>query len=1046
MQPCGSAFEQCSLTPDVGSTPPSVSVAGSQWPVACNQKTFVQTCDWQARPEIVGTLIYFLPPSQAITGDFPYACAPGIIGSTSSAYQVSAICGGKCPAGSYCPTKPTLQAMPCPAGHYCPESSSAGLPCPAGSYSNTSQLAQASDCTAVDPGHFAPTGSTAQVACAKGTYTDASMAVKDSCTPCTAGSYQDAEASTACQACDAGSYCPAGAAAPLPCPGGTHQDLALNVMTSVEDCVICPVGTFCSVGSAEPSNCAPGTYNDQLNASTCVNCAAGTYQNEARSTACKVCTPGYYCAEGSAAPLPCPGGTHKDFTLNVMTSVSQCITCPAGTSCAVGSAAALPCLPGLVANQSAMETCDLCGNGKFQRAYGQTACETCVPGFYCKPGAAEPVPCPAGYVGNATGLYSAGQCTPAARGFWAPLGSSIPEPCPSSGFYCPGALRDDIHGGAKPVIMPIGQSTETQEVATVQQTMTLDLSIDDFAAQREALIQRLAQQYNVDPSLITLEVSPARRRARALQSGGLELTITIATSDGSGNQVDISTIESAASAVDATTLAATISEVTVAAGLPPVSVTALQVPERASAEIEVPFACPAGKWCTAGLVVSCPLGTYNPLKDQDFATACILCPLNSYTSDTNSTSRAQCVCSEGFHDINASVAIDQALVDNLLDAGKDPVIMMADVIDCQTCPVGTDCSRLGATLEALPLVSGYFRLDNKTSDVRECPDARKNCSTTFGTSECKSASGCQGGASGNGCAPGLHGIYCELCDRSGDSLVFYRKASNDGLATCVECADTLSSMLLMGGLGLVALLVLVFAMLLLKRLIPAKLGKSINTFNENFTPRNKIKIILGAYQISTKIPIVYSVTLPNDINKLLNDISSLVTFGIQGLGVDSTPLECLGASGYFYKLIVYMLLPPVVILMVVLYVCISTRRAKVKKKRHMGRAISKASNDSSHAGAIHLQDSTDPEREATFFEKMLPAVLSALFVIYPMVTKVAFDGFPCYSFEDGARGWLIQDVSIECGTAEQASVTMFAWIAVILCMFWLGLNPSLSPL
>ena len=83
--------------------------------------------------------------------------------------------------------------------------------------------------------------------------------------------------------------------------------------------------------------------------------------------------------------------------------------------------------------------------------------------------------------------------------------------------------------------MPVGQSTETQEVQTVEQKLKLDISMDDFAAQREALIQKLAAQYIVDPSLITLEASAGARRARALQRGsGLTLTITIATSDGSG--------------------------------------------------------------------------------------------------------------------------------------------------------------------------------------------------------------------------------------------------------------------------------------------------------------------------------------------------------------------------------------------------------------------------------------------------------------------------------------------------------------------------------
>ena len=87
-------------------------------------------------------------------------------------------------------------------------------------------------------------------------------------------------------------YCAEGSAAPLPCPGGTHKDVSLTVMTSVADCVICPTGTFCSVGSETPTDCAPGTFNDQLNASTCVNCVAGTFQAVAGSTACEQCTPG----------------------------------------------------------------------------------------------------------------------------------------------------------------------------------------------------------------------------------------------------------------------------------------------------------------------------------------------------------------------------------------------------------------------------------------------------------------------------------------------------------------------------------------------------------------------------------------------------------------------------------------------------------------------------------------------------------------------------------------------------------------------------------
>ena len=104
------------------------------------------------------------------------------------------------------------------------------------------------------------------------------------------------------------------------------------------------------------------------------------------------------CVKGSSAPQPCPGGTHADQSVlatvgHLSNLTSDCIICPAGTACSVGSAQPMQCLPGSVAPSANMETCDLCGNGKFQRQYGQTSCEICIPGFYCKVGAAEPVPC-----------------------------------------------------------------------------------------------------------------------------------------------------------------------------------------------------------------------------------------------------------------------------------------------------------------------------------------------------------------------------------------------------------------------------------------------------------------------------------------------------------------------------------------------------------------------------------------------------------------------------------------------------------------------------
>merc|ERR1711938_2966 len=84
-----------------------------------------------------------------------------------------------------------------------------------------------------------------------------------------------------------------------------------------------------------------------------------------------------YCAEGSAAPLPCPGGTTMDASLVVMTSEEQCLTCPEGTFCPVGSANASLCAPGTVNPLVKQESCLRCEAGKYQELEGNTTCKPC---------------------------------------------------------------------------------------------------------------------------------------------------------------------------------------------------------------------------------------------------------------------------------------------------------------------------------------------------------------------------------------------------------------------------------------------------------------------------------------------------------------------------------------------------------------------------------------------------------------------------------------------------------------------------------------------
>ena len=189
---------------------------------------------------------------------------------------------------------------------------------------------------------------------------------------------------------------------------------------------------------------------------------------------------------------------------------------------------------------------------------------------------------------------------------------------------------------------------------------------------------------------------------------------------------------------------------------------------------------------------------------------------------------------------------------------------------------------------------------------------------------------------------------------------------------------------------------------------------------------------------------VYGVRLPSDVNALMEQFSVLVSFGLQG--VATTPLACVGLSGYVPRLLFWMVLPPVLSLLVVVGVVLMTLRQRRMARKRTERASRTSKKDSKALGrersgrlpvnqknALIIEEGDEEEeqvRQTSIFEKCLPLMLKVLFVLYPMVTRVAFNGFPCFNFANG-RGWLMADVSIECYTPEYTKVSTLAWIAVI---------------
>jgi hypothetical protein len=164
---CLAARDECALSPVAAAH--ALSGVGP-----CTAASFVQPCDWEADPSLLGTQVYLLPPAP-LDDDLPFACAAGVLGSADPALQASAECAGPCPAGWLCP-EATAVPLPCPAGAYCEEGSAVPLPCPAGSWNGTANATSLADCAACPAGSACAAGATAPLACALGTFAEAGQA------------------------------------------------------------------------------------------------------------------------------------------------------------------------------------------------------------------------------------------------------------------------------------------------------------------------------------------------------------------------------------------------------------------------------------------------------------------------------------------------------------------------------------------------------------------------------------------------------------------------------------------------------------------------------------------------------------------------------------------------------------------------------------------------------------------------------------------------------------------------------------------------------
>ena len=114
-----------------------------------------------------------------------------------------------------------------------------------------------------------------------------------------------------------------------------------------------------------------------------------------------------------------------------------------------------------------------------------------------------------------------------------------------------------------------------------------------------------------------------------------------------------------------------------------------------------------------GLQNSCSKSTYNPDTGRSLQTACLQCPANSVTNDTAATSPRHCTCTAGYYNMR----------------------LTNETVECFKCPMGSSCATEGVTLATLPLITGYYRSSNISSDLRRCPDFGENSGCVGGVSD-----------------------------------------------------------------------------------------------------------------------------------------------------------------------------------------------------------------------------------------------------------------------------------------------------------------------
>ena len=776
---------------------------------------------------------------------------------------------------------------------------------------------------------------------------------------------------------------------------------ALTNACPVQSCVLqsaCPMGQYrygCGCGSSQGAcvdctNALPGEYyveeergtnrsaliNDNCTIAPCdrlARCSIGQYRHGCQGNqvgSCIACTnkatSEYYTSDGgldgecdvaTCDRVQCEPGQYRlgncgDADTVNMTRANnnfQCLQCPKGW---------------YSADQSSATQCTECQPGSYQDEEGQTLCKPCASGHYCPRGASAELPCLSGSYSSQPGLTHTSNCTTCPAGSACPTGSIMYVACLPGSFS---ALS--------------GQAT-----CSLCDPGTFQVATGATACERCE-----SGHYCLEGAAAALPCPAGTRTNQAL---AVMTSVDDCISCEPGAYCPIGSPGALSCS------AGTFNNAPQQASCRPCAAGSYQNEEGATACKN----CAPGHWCSASEQIPCSLNTFNANRSSHLITDCQRCPPRTSTLDKDAaTNPDDCVCGDNYY---------RAFADHVRRR-RGCALHPQGGAGCCTCPVGTACPG-GTPLSDLPLKRGYFRLNESSADVRRCPDAGANCT---GRNECpSSSSGCYGGPNATqGCMPTLTGVFCRLCE-SDDH--YYVQATPLKAAHCLSCAGVMKRAFTTEGnmvaLWIVGAVVLTMITLTLccargmpvwlharRRRLQQLLARVWHKAAREYTVLNKLKIMIGFYQIVTKVERIYDVYLPAEVRALLQFFQVFISLGLEGV-----PLTCVGAVGFHRELIFWMIVPLITFAVVVL---VAYMRAFV----------------------LQMSGQRQPVSASSPFERILPIFLRVAFLAYPVVTSIAFEAFSCHVFDDGAGSWLVADVSIKCESSEHSAIKQTAWFAIV---------------